>query len=229
MPRRARLAVAGIPWHIIQRGNNRMACFYSESDYRRYLQDLGEQAGKHGCRIHAYCLMTNHVHMLVTPERVESPGLMMKHLGQRYVQYVNRTYGRTGTLWEGRYKSCLAQSDRYVLACYRYIELNPVRAGMVEHPAEYAWSSYRFNGQGQGDSLLNPHENYLALGASSEERTRRYRDLFRAHMEPGLIDEIRHAVNGNYVLGDSRFTAEIEAALKRRATPGKAGRPVKRD
>ena len=229
MPRRARLAVAGIPWHIIQRGNNRSACFYAEVDYRRYLQDLGEQAEKYGCRIHAYCLMTNHVHLLVTPELAESAGLMMKHLGQRYVQYINRTYRRTGTLWEGRFRSCLAQDETYVLACYRYIELNPVRAGMVTHPAEYAWSSYRCNGQGAQDVLLNPHPQYLALGRSMDERHRRYRDLFQAHLEPGIIDKIRQATNGNYVLGDTRFCDEIAAMLQRRVTPGKSGRPVKRE
>ena len=227
MPRRARLAVAGIPWHIIQRGNNRSACFYAEADYRRYLRDLGEQAGKYGCRIHAYCLMTNHVHLLVTPALVESAGLMMKHLGQRYVQYINRTYRRTGTLWEGRFRSCLAQDDTYVLACYRYIELNPVRAGMVAHPAEYSWSSYRCNGQGQQNTLLTPHQQYLALGQSMEERHSRYRGLFRAHLEPKLIDEIRQATNGNYVLGDARFIDEIAAMLLRLVTPGKTGRPVK--
>ena len=136
MPRRARLAVVGIPWHIIQRGNNRLACFYCEDDYRRYLQDLAEQATKFGCYIHAYCLMTNNVHLLITPMRQNSAGLMMKHLGQRYVQYINRTYRRTGTLWEGRFRSCLAQSEHYVLTCYRYLELNPVCAGMVEYPAD---------------------------------------------------------------------------------------------
>lgn len=227
MPRRARLAVAGIPWHIIQRGNNRTACFYCTDDYHRYLRDLAEQATKFGCHIHAYCLMTNHVHLLITPERQDSVGLMMKHLGQRYVQYINRTYRRTGTLWEGRFRSCLAQSEHYVMACYRYIELNPVRAGMVEHPADYPWSSYRSNGQGLASALLNQHALYRVLGRSGGERCRRYRELFRVHLEPELIDEIRQATNGNYVLGDSRFSAGIEAILQRRVTPGKAGRPVK--
>jgi putative transposase len=227
MPRHARLAVAGIPWHIIQRGNNRTACFYCADDYHRYLQDLAGQATKFGCHIHAYCLMTNHVHLLITPERQNSAGLMMKHLGQRYVQYINRTYRRSGTMWEGRFRSCLAQSEHYVLTCYRYIELNPVRAGMVEHPADYPWSSYRFNGQGMANALLSQHPLYRALGQSNEERCRQYRELFQAHLEPELIDEIRQATNGNYVLGDSRFSAEVEAMLQRRVTPGKAGRPVK--
>jgi len=226
MPRRARLAVAGIPWHIIQRGNNRSPCFYCAADYRRYLHDLSEQAVKYDCQVHAYVLMTNHVHLLLTPEREESASLMMKHLGQRYVQYVNRTYRRSGTLWEGRFKSCLAQSERYVLSCYRYIELNPVRAGMVEHPADYPWSSYRSNGQGMGSTLLRPHQLYRELGGSDEARRRQYRELFRAHLEPELIDEIRQATNGNYVLGDSGFTAKIEAVLQRRVTPGRTGRPA---
>jgi len=140
MPRRARLAVAGIPWHIIQRGNNRSACFYSDQDYLRYLDTLKEQAVKYGCQIHAYVLMINHVHLLLTPEKEQSASLFMKHLGQRYVQYINRTYKRSGTLWEGRFRSCLTQSEDYVLACYRYIELNPVRANMVGHPRNYPWS-----------------------------------------------------------------------------------------
>jgi REP-associated tyrosine transposase len=227
LPRRARLAVAGIPWHIIQRGNNRLACFYCTNDCRRYLQDLTEQAAKYGCDIHAYCLMTSHVHLLNTPEHQNSAGLMMKHLGQRYVPYINRTYRRSGTLWEGRFKSCLAQSEHYVLACYRYIELNPVRAGMVEHPADYPWSSYRYNGQGMANALLSQHPLYRALGQSNGERCRQYRELLREHLEPELIEEIRQATDGNYVPGDARFSAGIEAMLQRRVTPGKAGRPEK--
>ena len=226
MPRRARLAVPGIPWHIIQRGNNRAACFYAEADFRRYLRDLGEQAVRYGCKVHAYCLMTNHVHLLVTPQLAESAGLMMKHLGQRYVQYINRKYSRSGTLWEGRFRSCLAQEETYVLACYRYIELNPLRAGMVDHPADYAWSSYGCNGQGAEDELISPHPLYTALGPSRGVCCKNYRELFHAHLETNLINNIRLATNGNYALGDARFCKEIEAMLQRRATPGKAGRPA---
>jgi putative transposase len=227
MPRRARLAIPGIPWHIIQRGNNRSACFYADADYHRYLETLQQQAVAHGCSIHAYCLMTNHVHLLLTPARPDSAGLMMKHLGQRYVQYINRTYRRTGTLWEGRFRSCLAQEETYVLACYRYIELNPVRAGMVEHPADYRWSSYCFNGQGLPNKLLTSHQQYTALGPSQDIRCSSYRELFRVHLEPGLVDEIRQATNGNYALGTTRFREEVETMLQCRVTPGKAGRPVK--
>jgi len=227
MPRRARLALPGIPWHIIQRGNNRSPCFYCESDYRVYLDILGEQSRKHGCAVHAYVLMTNHVHLLVTPERTDSAALLMKHLGQRYVQYINRTYGRTGTLWEGRYRSCLAQDEQYVLACYRYIELNPVRAGMVDHPAEYPWSSYRANGQGESNPLIIAQHEYQKLGRSGEARRRGYRELVLADMEPRLIDEIRTATNGNYALGNDRFKEDIAHMLNRRAAPGKPGRPRK--
>jgi putative transposase len=137
MPRRPRLALPNIPLHIIQRGNNRQACFFANEDYRIYLESLRESAAKTDCRIHAYVLMTNHVHLLLSAECADAPGALMKALGQRYVQYVNRTYRRSGTLWEGRFRSCLTQQETYLLACQRYIELNPVRAGMVTHPAEY--------------------------------------------------------------------------------------------
>ena len=142
MPRRPRVSLPGVTHHIIQRGNNRIACFYSENDYRFYLEWPFDYAEHCQYQVHAYVLMTNHVHLFVTPETRSGLGELMKRLGQRYVQYINRTYQRTGTLWEGRFKSCITQDDQYVLSCYRYIELNPVRANIVSHPAEYAWSSY---------------------------------------------------------------------------------------
>lgn len=229
MPRRARLLFPGVPLHLIQRGNNRSACFYADEDYRFYLDHLAEQAHKQGCAIHAYCLMTNHAHLLLTPSRQESVGQLMKALGQRYVQYVNRTYKRSGTLWEGRFRSCLMQDEAYVLACYRYIELNPVRAGMVGHPAEYRWSSYRSNAQEEPDALLSPHHLYLSLGREQAERQGAYRELFRDQLDPGLVDELRAATNGNFALGNPRFLAEIEQALGRRVSRGKPGRPPKRE
>jgi len=225
MPRRARLAIAGIPWHIIQRGNNRTACFYAVRDYRYYLQTLSEQAQKYDCAIHAYVLMSNHVHLLLTPQKANAPSLMMKHLGQRYVQYINKSYRRSGTLWEGRFKSCLAQAEEYVLVCYRYIEMNPVRAGMVTSPDHYTWSSYRHNGLGIPDPLITPHYLYQALGNELSERMDNYRELFKPHLPQKTVDSIRGATNGNYVLGDERFKLEIELMLNRRVSPGKAGRP----
>lgn len=225
MPRRARVLLPGVTLHLIQRGNNRSACFFSEEDYLFYLEHLADQARKHDCAIHAWCLMTNHVHLLLTPAKPESAGMLMKGLGQRYVQYINRTYRRSGTLWEGRFRSCLMQEDSYVLACYRYIEMNPVRAGMVEHPAEYRWSSYRANAQAEQATLLTRHSLYQALGEADVARAEAYRELFRYQLDPGLVDQIRSATNGNYALGSSRFTAEVECVLGRRVTRGKPGRP----
>ena len=225
MPRRARLSLPGIPWHIIQRGNNRAACFNAEEDYRFYLHYLHEFAAQFGCAVHAYVLMTNHIHLLLTPQQKDSAGLLMKHLGQRYVQYFNRSHQRSGTLWEGRFRSCLTQSEDYVLACYRYIELNPVRAAMVVKPEDYRWSSYHANGQGKADALITPHEQYLGLGQTPTERRAHYRALFRAHVEEALLEEIRQATNGNYALGNKRFQAKVEATLGQRAVRGAAGRP----
>lgn len=225
MPRRARLSMPGIPWHIIQRGNNRTACFYAEDDYYFYLNNLQEQAFKHGCEIHAYVLMTNHVHLLLTPSKGDSAALLMKNLGQRYVQYINRTYRRSGTLWEGRFRSCLTQTEDYVLACYRYIELNPVRANMVSHPREYPWSSYKANAEGKKSDLLTPHEQYLRLDSQDIDRRKTYRALFKAHIDQPIDNEIRSATNGNYALGNARFQEQIEHALGRRVIKGRAGRP----
>ena len=227
MPRRARLTLPNVPLHLIQRGNNRQACFFAEEDYRCYLRWLGEYAGKCGCQIHAYVLMTNHVHLLLSADAAAAPGALMKALGQRYVQYVNRTYRRSGTLWEGRYRSCLTQDETYLLACQRYIEMNPVRAAMVAHPGDYPWSSYAANAQGAADTLIQPHPLYQALGASAADRQAMYRELFRHHLDPGLVDEIRRATNGNFALGNEQFALQVAEALARRVKPGKSGRPRK--
>ena len=225
MPRQPRLILADIPVHLIQRGNNRQACFFADDDYLFYLDWLRDYAGKSRCAIHAYVLMTNHVHLLLTPALATGVGQLMKRLGQRYVQYVNRCYRRSGTLWEGRFRSCIAQQENYLLLCQRYIELNPVRAGMVAHPGEYRWSSYRANAQGEPSSLLQPHEVYLALGTTDTDRQAAYRELFRHHLEPGMIDQIRRASNGSYAIGCDRFREQIEAMTGRRTTPGRSGRP----
>ena len=226
MPRRPRLALGEVPVHLIQRGNNRNACFFTDKDYARYLYLLTEFAPKFGCSVHAFVLMTNHVHLLLTPLCPYGPSQLMKHLGQHYVQYVNRTYQRSGTLWEGRFRSCLTQSEDYLLACYRYIELNPVRASMVRHPSDYCWSSYRVNADGAISNLVMPHEQYLRLGRSTEERREAYRNLFRRQLEPEVLTAIREATIGNIALGSRRFQEGIEAALGRRAGRGKPGRPI---
>ncbi len=227
MPRRPRLAPPGVPLHLIQRGNNRQACFFADEDYRFYLEWLTEYASKSGCLIHAYVLMTNHVHLLISAADPAAPGALMKALGQRYVQYVNRAYRRSGTLWEGRFRSCPIQEDAYLLACQRYIELNPVRAGMVEHPGNYTWSSYRADGEGEENRLICPHELYEALGLDAATRQSAYRALFRHELEPGMLDQIRRATNGNFVVGSERFAAEVAAVLGRRTLPGNPGRPRK--
>lgn len=164
-----------------------------------YLEELAE---KFGCAVHAYVLMTNHVHLLLTSQGAASTSLLMKHLGQRYVQYVNRTYRRSGTLWEGRFRSCLTREEAYVLACYRYIELNPGRAQMARHPREYRWSSYRTNAEAKASSLIEPHERYRHLGRTADARREAYQALFRAHIDPQLAEEIRSATNGGYALGN---------------------------
>ncbi len=211
--------------HVIQRGNNRAACFAAEDDYSFYLHQLGEMSTRFECRVHAYVLMTNHVHLLLTPMSHTSVSLMMKHLGQRYVQHFNRCWRRTGTLWEGRFKSCLTQTESYVLRCYRYIELNPVRAGMVAHPRAYRWSSYRVNAEGLPSILVDPHEEFQRLGRTSDERRTAYRTLFDSRLDEAEVAAIRAATNGNFALGGERFTSAIEAALGRRARRGVSGRP----
>ncbi len=162
MPTRARIIIAGVPVHLIQRGNNRQACFFFDEDYQCYLEWLDNYAHDSGCAVHAYALMTNHVHILMTPLKITGAAELMKHLGQRYAQYINRTYKRSGTLWEGRFRSCVAQQENYLLLCQRYIELNPVRAGIVGHPGEYRWSSYRANAHGEAVDLLNHHSLYMS-------------------------------------------------------------------
>ena len=227
MPRRARLRLAGLPLHIIQRGNNRTACFYADEDYALYLHHLGDMAREFHCAVHAYVLMTNHVHLLLTPALPDGPSLLMKHLGQRYVQYVNRAYRRSGTLWEGRFRSSLVQEQGYFLRCHCYIELNPVRANMVSHPRDYAWSSYRANAGLASSRLLTPHGEYLALGKHERERAAAYQELFRSALDPQLVEEIRSTANGGFALGSERFKTQIAEMLERRVAPGAPGRPRK--
>ena len=227
MARQPRLHLARVPLHIIQRGNNRQPTFFAPSDYRFYLDRLADAAARYGCVVHAYALMTNHVHMLVTPLEAGAMSSAMQDLGRRYVKHVNRVYGRTGTLWEGRFKAALVDTDGYFLTCCRYIELNPVRAGMVSHPVEYQWSSYRHNALGEANPYLNSHEVYRALGTTPDERRLAYRQLFTDEIGEAQLAEIRDAVNRGWPLGSDRFKDEIERALERAARPPKRGRPPK--
>lgn len=225
MPRRPRTHFDGQPLHIVQRGHNRAACFLTEEDYLCYQHWLADALKVCDSQLHAYVLMTNHVHLLLTPGKAESVPKLLMSLGRRYVQYFNRTYGRTGTLWDSRYKSSLIQAETYLLTCMRYIELNPVRAGMTDDPAHYRWSSYRANGLGQANELISPHPGYLELGTSDKLRQAAYRHLFRAHLDDDAIDDIRLAFNQSLPLGDSRFHAEIALALGERREARPRGRP----
>jgi len=226
--RRPRLDLPRVTQHVVQRGNDRRPCFFSEVDYERYLRDLREISMHEGCEIHAYVLMTNHVHLLVTPTHTGQIARMMQSLGRRYVRYVNERYHRTGTLWEGRYKACLVGTDQYLLRCYRYIEFNPVRAAMVARPEDYRWSSHRCNAFAASDSLVRPHPAYIALGAHSEQRCAAYRTFAAETSADGELDEIRLYLQRQYALGPNRFRDAIEAQLGRRAGPAKIGRPVKK-
>jgi putative transposase len=225
MARKPRFNLPGYPQHVIQRGNNRQPCFFTQEDHLKYREALVGAANRTGCQIHAYVLMTNHVHLLITPATEHGLGELMQSVGRRYVRYVNYSYGRTGTLWEGRYRASLVQSEKYLLTCYRYIELNPVRAGMVGHPGEYRWSSYAANAEGSSDAVVCPHSEYTALGGDAMQRCRVYRELFSDIVEADALHAIRKTVNGEFVLGNDRFKDEIEHQLARRVRPGKRGRP----
>ena len=226
MARLPRISPVGIPVHVIQRGNNRQSCFAAQDDYAAYLNWLKEYSNKFSVSIHAWVLMTNHVHLLCTPEEDGAVSRMMQSVGRRYVQYFNHQYRRSGTLWEGRYRSCLIQAEDYLLAVYRYIELNSVRARMVADPGDYAWSSYPINGLGKESDLCTPHAEYLRLSEQKEHRLREYRALFKHHVEGDLLTEIREGVNKGMALGNDCFKDEIEALTGRRLKPKKAGRPM---
>ncbi len=228
MARLRRLFLPGHPLHVIQRGNNREPIFAAEEDYRFYLRCLKEAASEQGLVIHAYVLMTNHVHLLVTPESVASVSKTLQSVGRRYVQHFNHSYGRTGTLWEGRYKSTLIDSESYLLTCMRYIEMNPVRAAMVERPEDYPWSSYRRNALGESDALVIPHRLYQGLGRGQGKRQDAYRALFLVPIPDDGMTAIRNATNKAWVLGDSRFRDKVSALSQRRASPLSRGRPRKR-
>jgi putative transposase len=225
MPRRPRVHLDGLPLHIVQRGHNRDACFFAEEDYHTYLHCLKQALSEAQCGLHAYALMTNHVHLLLTPQRAEAVPRLIISVGRRCVQYINRTYRRSGTLWDSRYKSSLIHADNYLLACQRYIELNPVRAAMVADPADYRWTSYRANALGQADQLLTPHGVYLGLGIDPTQRRAAYRALFRAELDCEAISDIRLALNQNQPLGNGRFIARIAKLTGERRQARPRGRP----
>jgi len=223
MARLPRFVIPGQPQHIILRGNNRSEIFCADADYRFYLEKLQLACDKHSCDIHAYVLMTNHVHLLITPHAEQSLPKAMQMLGRYYVQYYNTCYQRTGTLWEGRYKATLIDTETYLLTCMRYIELNPVRAGMVSHPSAYPWSSYHHNALGQPNGLVTPYLEYRRLGKTDQERQVAYRQLFKHHIPEKSLTEIREATNKAWVLGNDRFKQRIQKKLERRVEPEARG------
>ncbi|MGY1410771.1 transposase [Luteimonas sp. A611] len=227
MARLPRPDLAGVSQHVIQRGNNRLPCFLDDEDRQRYLQGLGEGLLRYACSLHAYVLMTNHVHLLLTPVETGAVSRLMQTFGRNYARFFNGRHGRTGTLWEGRYKSCLVDSEQYVLTCYRYIELNPVRAWMTDDPKDYVWSSCRANTTGHSDPLITPHPAYLALGRGEPERRAAYCDLLAEALPDETLAEIRIYLQQQRALGTDRFREQVQAKLQRFAGVRPAYRPRK--
>jgi len=215
----------GVPSHVIVRGNNRQDIFITDGDriqFHRWLAELSEETG---LAIHAYVFMSNHVHLLATGRKAKSLPMAIQCLGRRYVGYFNHMHGRTGTLWEGRYKASLVESERYLLTCHRYIELNPVRAGMVSHPSQHPWSSHGRCGLGRPDSLVTPHELYMDLSLDEEQRLANFRALFGEEIDPWTLHRIRDTVQNGWVLGSPSFCRKVAASGGRRPTRLPLGRP----
>jgi putative transposase len=226
MPRKPRHYLPGVPCHVIQRGNNRAACFFDQQDYVFYLNCLDDACHRYHVAVHAYVLMTNHVHLLMTPDDKEGISRVMQSIGRRYVQYVNKKYQRCGTLWESRHKASLVDAERYLLTCYRYIEFNPVAANMVTNPADYRWSSYRLNAFGESNPIITSHDLYNRLGKTQEERHSRYRALFSTCLDKADIHVIRSAARFSMPVGDGKFKVKIERELGCSIGQAKRGRPV---
>lgn len=225
MARLPRLTVGGYPHHIIQRGNNRQAIFAAPEDYRTLLEMLDEHARKSQVAVHAYVLMSNHFHVLATPDTAEGIPLMMQALGRRYVRYFNQRQARTGTLWEGRYRSTLVQADRYLLACMAYIDLNPVRAGIAEAPADYPWSSHGHYVGRRTDRLITPHALWWELGNTPFAREAAYSELVQAGITLAQERALTDSALRGWALGEADYVADLQRRTERRVTKARAGRP----
>lgn len=225
MPRKPRFSLPGMSVHAFQRGHNKQPVFFDDEDYLVYLRYLKAAADKFFCDIHAYVLMTNHVHFLLTPQLTNGISLLFQDVGRHYVPYINKRYGRRGSLWEGRYKSCLIGDEAYFLLCMRYIECNPVRAGMVEHPAMYRWSSYAANALGVDNALIKSHALYACLGSAIKVRCDNYRALFAMPLNPAELDMVRSSLLSGTPIGNDKFKEHIESALGRKVGLAKVGRP----
>lgn len=225
MTRRRRMYLPGYTYHIVQRGNNRSACFIEDMDYRIYLKYLGEALTRHSNRLHAYCLMSNHVHLLITPERQSGISDQFQVVCSRYGQYMNKKYQRTGTLWEGRHKASAIDSNNYLFNCYRYIEFNPVAAGMAKHPKDYRWSSYLRNAYGCEDALISEHTNYRQFGSSNKQRQQCYRHIADEKLNELEIERLEQALERSYPLGSPSFIKNLESDLGRNIGYPTPGRP----
>ena len=225
MSRQPRFIVPGQPQHIIQRGNNRTPIFDSPSDHLYFRECLLASVARFGCEIHAYVFMHNHVHLLMSSCSAHGISKVMQCVGRRYVRYFNHRHQRTGTLWEGRYRASVIDSERYLFTCSRYIEENPVRAGVVMEPSQYPWSSYHANALGSGDALVTPHDLYTALGSTASSREHAYRAMFSTNLDTSTITMIRDATNQAWALGDDRFRKAV-GRVGRRAAPLLPGRPL---
>lgn len=227
MVRPLRTVVANVPVHLIQRGHNRMQVFFGADDALKYLGWLEEAAKRHGLAVHAYVLMPNHLHLLATPVRSDSLQKVMQQVGTRYAMYLNSAKDRTGSLWEGRYRAAPVETERYFLACSRYIELNPVRAGLAKHPHDFRWSSFRHNIGERVDPLISMHTVFRTLGPNDAARFKGYRALFDGVMDNATLKLIRDAANSGTPLGASDFIDAIGRALGRSFERRRRGRPPK--
>ena len=229
MARLPRLAIPGYPHHVIQRGNNRQPIVLDDADRTRLLEGIRAQAAAARVAVHAYVLMDNHLHLLLTPQSGEGIAQMMQALGRGYVRQFNRRHGRSGTLFEGRYRSGLIESERHLLACMVYIDLNPVRAGMAVRPEDYPWSSYRHHAGIRHDDWLTPHPLYWALGNTPFARQAAYADLVRAGLDERQRAEIGQSAHSGWALGCAEFVADLEKRTHHRLSPRTAGRPRSRE
>src|SRR5512133_3697782 len=225
MARLPRLTVPGYPHHVIQRGNNRQPIFAANADYEALLSLLEEHAGREKVAIHAYVLMSNHFHLLATPETAEGIPRMMQAVGRQYVRYFNQRQARSGTLWEGRYRSTLIQAERYLLACMVYIDLNPVRASLVANPAEYPWSSHAHYAGLRSDKLVTPHPLYWELGNTPFSRDAAYAELVREGLSTQQQQALTDSALRGWALGETDYVAELQRRTERRVTKARAGRP----
>ena len=223
MARQPRFTLPGQPQHIIQKGNNRKIIFNSDRDYRFYLDKLEEKSREHQLEIHAYVLMPNHTHILATPREEDSISKVLQSLGRCYAQYYNYIHNRTGTLFEGRYKATLVDSETYLLDCYRYIELNPVRSGIVMCPADYYWSSHGYNALGIEDKVITPHAKFKSLETANNSCFKEYEKLSLLPLSVDVVKEISEATNKSWVLGSSEYKSNIEKILNRRSSPKPRG------